>query len=313
MRRLIEYIDEGLLTSKEGPIITVDAGEFVRTCLEDALARGGSVKDIKIEYHNIPGPFKAQISVTNDLGYTGEKEGLILYRKDINQLNKIYRADPFRFDNIDNLTIVGFHLDKWPDWMQNTRFNCLYLNNTKSKTISDFNIDLSGVGNDIRNHFSFLALTRTRPSDTVPVFRNSRVYSKDCAVINLDYSDSLNMFGSGFVLDVPTTTKNIMSLGQIAAGFSKKAGVSGYIQVPKDKFSTDPKETDRSNRGILVDLIADYLRDWDNGRDILKKFDLIGMKIVPDKADTGMSKFNCIYKWDAREGNFTWTKFGFGR
>ena len=251
--------------------------------------------------------------MTNDLGYTGEKEGLILYRKDINQLNKIYRADPFRFDNIDNLTIVGFHLDKWPDWMQNTRFNCLYLNNTKSKTISDFNIDLSGVGNDIRNHFSFLALTRTRPSDTVPVFRNSRVYSKDCAVINLDYSDSLNMFGSGFVLDVPTTTKNIMSLGQIAAGFSKKAGVSGYIQVPKDKFSTDPKETDRSNRGILVDLIADYLRDWDNGRDILKKFDLIGMKIVPDKADTGMSKFNCIYKWDAREGNFTWTKFGFGR
>lgn len=313
MRRLAEYIDEGLLTSKEGPIITVDAGEFVRNCLENALARGGSVKDIKIEDHNIPGPYKSQISVTNDLDYTGEKEGLILYRKDINQLNKIYRAAPFRFDNIDNLTIVGFHLDKWPDWLQNTRFNCLYLNNTKSKTISDFNIDLSGVGHDIRNHFSLLALTRTRPSGNVPVFRNSMVYSKDCAVINLDYSDSLNMFGRGFVLDVPTTTKNIMSLGQIAAGFSKKTGVPGYIQVPKGKFSTDPRETDRSNRGILVDLIADYLRDWDNGRDILKKFGLIGMKIVPDKADTGMSKFNCIYKWDAREGNFTWTKFGFGR
>lgn len=313
MKRLVECINEGLFTSKEGPAITMDAGEFVKICLEDALKRGGSVKEIKVDEHNVQDPYKVIISVTCDLGITDEKEGLVLRRKDIEQLNKIYGAVPFRFDNIDNLTIVGFYLDRWPQWLQNTRFNCLYLNNTKSRTISDFNIDLSGKGNDIRNHFCSLALTRLRPSDSAPVFRDSRVYSNECVLINSDYYDTLNMFGAGFVLDVPATPKNMMSLGQITTGFSKRTGVPGYIQVPKDKFSTDPKETDRQNREILVDHIADYLGDWDRGRNILKKFSLIGMKIVPDKADTGMSVFNCTYMWDARQGNFTWTKYGYKR
>lgn len=313
MKRLVEYINEGLLTSKEGPVITTDTGEFVKTCLEDALKRGGSVKEIKVDEHNVQDPYNAIISVTCDLGITDEKDGLILHRKDIEQLNKIYGAAPFRFDNIDNLTIVGFHLDRWPQWLQNTRFNCLYLRDTKSRTISDFNIDLSGKGNDIRNHFCSLTLTRMNPSDSIPVFRNSRVYSDECAMINSNYSDTLNMFGAGFMLDVPTTPKNMMSLGQITAGFSRKVGVPGYIQVPKDKFSTDPKETNRMNRGIIVDLVADYLNNWDKGRNILKKFSSIGMKIIPDKADTGMSEFNCTYMWDARQGNFTWTKYGYGR
>lgn len=313
MKRLIKYIDEGLLANNSGPVITTDAGEFVKACLEDALRRGGSVKDIKVEYQNIRGPYKAQISVTCDLGITDEKEGLVLRRKDIEQLNKIYGVVPFRFDNIDNLTIVGFYLDRWPQWLQNTRFNCLYMNNTKSRTISDFNIDLSGKGNDIRNHFCSLALTRLRLSDSIPVFRNSRVYSNECVLINSNYSDSLNMFGVGFVLDVPVTPKNMMHLGQITAGFSKRTGILGYIQVPKDKFSTDPKEIDNKNREILVDHIADYLGDWDKGRNILKKFSLIGMKIIPDKADTGMSEFNCTYMRDARQGNFTWTKYGYRR
>lgn len=296
MKNLDTYIGEGLLTSKTGPEIS--ARDTIEAALQDLVERNTKRDGIRSIDWEIEEDRKGVFVIKVICDEEVENKGIVMYDRDVTLLDRLYRDYPFRFERIENLTIYDFdHGGKWPQWLQDTGFRDLYMNQCKARTISDFNVmfffgDPDGLG---------LVINDFARKDNTPIFKNSRIKSTDGFVIMSDYEDALNMFGPGFKIDCPSTAYNKFIFNGLYVhedGVGKK-GIALPDEVVSNVAAIRPGEGASRH-------VSEYIGQWltDNYRDVLRPFSEIHLNIRTDGHIGGRRLWliTVYYIWDLRNG-----------